>query len=890
MTVSTTVENCESEPIHVPESVQPHGVLFELQGPQLQVMRVSESCNVHLDRPTTALIGQPIGACVTPATLTRIEAAIADTPPLRVSDFRAEFLDVATVFCGLVHHNAQGRIIFEIEPDPAEAPLSYEALQRTVQDLLSQFHQTEGIEDLAAAITLHVRALTQFDRVMVYRFDPKGNGQIIAEQTAPDLVSYLGWRYPAADIPAQARRLYEKNWVRCISNARYEPSPVLPAQAEPLDMSFATLRSVSPVHRQYMLNMGSVATMSVSLLNADGSLWGLIACHHQAPLLISYRVRVACSFLGQILSWQLQARTRTEAQAAENALQRRLTAVLDAMAGGTDRTAALAAAMTEVAGLFESTGACLIAGTRIVSRGALPDSRVLMALRDHARQEGTDGIFATDCISRLDPEWTAVSDTAAGLLAIELDGAWLFWIRPQQIRSLSWGGNPHLEKIVSDFDGVDRLSPRGSFDLWRETVKHLAEPWSTAEVQIARDFLRILKDLTARRANELTRLTNELQAASASKDEFLAVVSHELRTPINAISGWVKLLRSGRLNPTQTAHALDVIERNTNAQVQIISDLLDISRAINGRLKLDLIEVDPLTQIEQAVDSLRPMAKSAQVRLQVALDPRAGPILADPDRVQQIVFNLLSNGIKFTPKGGRVRVTLRRVASMIEIAVADNGVGFAAEEHAALFSTFEQGQAGRGQRSGLGLGLSIVRRLVELHGGSIEAASEGHGMGATFTVRLPIAPVSSSAPEPQDAPQGHAFDQLSGVRALIVEDEPDSRSMLRMLLQVNGLQVVDCADAMSALEMLEMGLKVDLIISDIGLPEISGHTFLKTLRTRPPSQGGDLPAVALTAYARAQDRTRAYQSGFQAHIAKPVEPDELFAVLATLLKRRRGQK
>ena len=886
----TTVENCESEPIHVPECVQPHGVMFVLRGAQLKVSRVSESCEAHLGWPAERFIGQPIEALLTPKTFERLTTCLRATPALRVSDFQARFAFNEASFCGLLHRNVDGEIILEIEPDTERVPLSYESLQRTLHALLSRFHETEGIDDLGRAIAEEVRGLTGFDRVMVYRFDADENGQIISESLAEGQQPYLGWRYPASDIPEQARRLYEKNWLRCISDASYEPSPLLPPSDAPLDMAHSTLRSVSPVHRRYMINMGSLATMSISLLNAEGGLWGLIACHNRSPLLIPYRIRVACSFMGQILSWQLQARTRSEGLAARAALRARLARVIDAIAGGAERVGQIATAIDEFAGLFESSGMCLVNGAQVVSRGMVPDSTVIMGLRGLAQAHGEEGVFATDCVSRFEPAWTVQSNVLAGVLALELEAnkTWLFWFRPQQVRSLSWGGNPHLKKLVTQFDGVDRLSPRGSFDLWRETVQHVAEPWTEAEVGTAQDLLRSLQDMSARRARELERLTRQLKAANTSKDEFLAMVSHELRTPLNAISGWVKLLRSGRLRPDQQTQALEVIERNTNAQVQIISDLLDISRVISGRLKLELTEVDPLERIEKAVDSLRPMADAAQVRLFLALDPQAGPIIADADRIQQIVFNLLSNAIKYTPAGGRVRVTLRRVSSMVEIIVSDNGMGFSAQERSQLFASFEQGAAGRDSRGGLGLRLSIVRRLIELHGGGIDAVSPGAGKGATFTVRLPVAPIATEPPEvaeETEAAEDDAYADLAGMRMLIVEDEPDSRSMLSALLEGYGVDVIACPDGPSALEALERATAVRCIISDIGLPRMSGYEFLETLRRRTPDQGSELPAIALTAYARAQDRTRAYRAGFQAHVAKPVDPNELLAMLVSMLRR-----
>ncbi len=378
----------------------------------------------------------------------------------------------------------------------------------------------------------------------------------------------------------------------------------------------------------------------------------------------------------------------------------------------------------------------------------------------------------------------------------------------------------------------------------------------------------------------------EAEEANRTKDEFLASVSHELRSPLNAILGWAVMLRSGvAIDADTQRRALETIERGARAQRQLIDDLLDLARITSGKLRLDVQAVELIPVIEAAVDAVRPTADAKQIRLRVILDPAATPVSGDPDRLQQIVWNLLSNAIKFTGKGGEVQVTLERVNSHVEIVVSDSGAGIAPELVPHVFERFRQGPGGR-RAGGLGLGLAIVRELVELHGGSVHAASEGIGQGACFTVRLPLRAVRVEAPEPSQAATLQATDAptLHGVRVLAVDDEPETREVLRAMFETAGADVKVVASARHALEALKAE-RWDVLVSDIEMPDRDGYGLIREVRKMDAVRGLPLPAVALTAYARTHDRIRAITAGFDIHVAKPVEPVELLTVVATLAAR-----
>ena len=404
-------------------------------------------------------------------------------------------------------------------------------------------------------------------------------------------------------------------------------------------------------------------------------------------------------------------------------------------------------------------------------------------------------------------------------------------------------------------------------------------------------------DLEIRAREERERLLtleraarSEAETASRLKDEFLATVSHELRTPLTAVLGWIHILRGRRLDEKAAAHALEIIERNARSQNQLIEDLLDVSRIITGKLRLDVRPVNPASFIESAIEAVIPAAEAKGIQVEKALDNEVSSISGDPTRLQQIVWNLLSNAIKFTPRGGRVEVRLERVNSYIEISVADSGDGIKKEFLPFVFDRFRQadGTTSR-QYGGLGLGLAIVRHLVELHGGTVQADSFGEGKGSIFTVKIPLLPVYQRELYREQARETEREthlvveypDNLAGLEVLVVDDEADTLELIKVLLGQCGAEVTTARSAAEALHLLER-IKPDVIISDIGMPSEDGFEFIRKVRQLPPEKGGKIPAVALTAYARAEDRLRVLRSGYQMHISKPVELAELVAVVANI--------
>jgi len=439
-------------------------------------------------------------------------------------------------------------------------------------------------------------------------------------------------------------------------------------------------------------------------------------------------------------------------------------------------------------------------------------------------------------------------------------------------------------------------------------------------------FTAIIRDVTERERAERDReqlLTSERAArtdaerASLLKDEFLTTLSHELRTPLTAILGWAQILRrrrtvpSAAVSPSSAVGAapekpqdfelgISTIERNARHQAQLIDDLLDMSGISAGRIRLDVQPTDLISVIDGAIDTVRPAADAKDIRVTKVLDPKATTVTGDPGRLRQVVWNLLTNAVKFTPKGGQISVTLRRVNSSIELSVSDSGIGIQPEFLPHVFERFRQADSSiRRRHGGLGLGLSIVRNLLEMHGSTIHAESEGEGQGTTFVVRFPLVAVQSEDPslaqptaraDPNEQPrvggesEGGAGVSLQGVKVLVVDDEEDARILVRRVLEDCGAIVSVAADADEGVEAVNTQ-RPDVIVSDIGMPIEDGYAFIRRVRALGAERGGQTPAAALTAFARSEDRRLALLAGFKAHVAKPIDPEELIAVVASLAGR-----
>ncbi|MDB4961112.1 MAG: two-component hybrid sensor and regulator [Myxococcales bacterium] len=413
------------------------------------------------------------------------------------------------------------------------------------------------------------------------------------------------------------------------------------------------------------------------------------------------------------------------------------------------------------------------------------------------------------------------------------------------------------------------------------------------QASIAIDNARMFEE-AKRAAEDRSRLLEaeriaraEVERVSLMKDEFLATLSHELRTPLNAVLGWSEILLGRTPAESDLRRGLDTIARNARSQAQLIEDLLDMNRIVSGKIRLDVQRIDIAPIVDAAIDSVRPSAEAKAITIRRTLDPNAGPVVGDPNRLQQIVWNLLTNAVKFTPKGGKIDVLVQRVSSHVELTVTDTGAGISPDFLPHLFERFRQADSSTTRRhGGLGLGLSIVKQLVELHGGTVSAHSPGLGQGSMFLVTLPLRAIVESSPREhpvsgKQVPINIPEISLAGLRILVIDDEPDARELVQSVLIDASADAFIAASAEEGLALVK-SRRPDVIVSDIGMPDRDGYQFIRDVRSLPVAEGGRTPAIALTAFARSEDRTRAMIAGYQVHVSKPIEPQELVATIKSL--------
>ena len=726
---------CDREPIHIPGSIQPHGVLLVLTEPALTIAQVSENVGDHFPLGVADILAQPLSVILDdPASVDEVREALREerwheANPLHITAH-------ATRFDGIVHRH-EGAAILELEPNP-DPPFG-RAVHHPFRPALMQIQRVRTLSELAEVVVEHMRRVTGFERVMFYRFHEDGHGSVDAEAKAPELESYLGLHYPASDIPEQARQLYLKNPIRLIFDARYTPArvvpPLRPDTRGPLDLSFAVLRSVSPIHLEYMANMGVRASMSISLVVRD-RLWGLISClNHTGPRRVPHEMRSACEFLGRLTSLQIDALEDREAlvlRAGRRATEEALGDAMSASAAEETLGAALLAHATELMGLVRADGAALVSAGECVTCGRTPPPELIQEIATWLEKRGELRPFAASSLGDLFPRALEASDVASGLLTFALPGVpqrRLLWFRPEVIKTVSWAGDP--SKSVTADPGK-RLQPRRSFALWTENVRHRSHLWTTSDLEAADELRRRAIEIDLER-----RLVSE-QRAVREREEVIAIVSHDLRSPLSSILMQAEMMMSpartgGEETISQVRTGVERIRRSATHMKAMVDDLLDLATIESQRFALHLESVQSRFMVEEALLAASPMAVTKRITLATELiDPPK--LEADPERIFRVLSNLLGNAIKFTPEGGTITVGAKCRGGELLITVADTGPGIPTDTIAHVFDRYWKVRAT--SSVGSGLGLYIAKGIVNAHGGRIWAESSASGATLSFTLPL----------------------------------------------------------------------------------------------------------------------------------------------------------
>jgi len=736
---------CEREPIHIPGSIQPHGFLLAFSQADRILTHASANIAAVFGIEPASILGQPFHEAL-PDISGTLEAGLAGPVPagtsrylrtltLKTKDGDKEF--------GAVMSCSGRHTVLELEAMPEDTPAGDERLYAALRRFVEEVQGASNVDGLCRLAAEEIRRMSGFDRVLVYRFDEQWNGTVIAEDRNDALPSYLDLRFPASDIPAQARELYRRNRLRIIPDADYAPVPIQSHDPAPLDLSDSVLRSVSPVHLEYMRNMGTPASMSISILR-DGALWGLISCHNSGPRRVPLPVRNACDFLTRIFSLQLEARENTalaDARVRLGVVQARLLAhmaaeknsFVDGLVNHPDDLMLLAGAQ----------GVAIVTDERTWHLGATPGEADVKALHAWLSEHHPEDVFATDRLSELFPEARTYADKASGLLAISISkmrASHILWFRPEIVQTVKWGGNP--EKPVREEAGTFRLHPRRSFEIWKETVRGRSAAWDRSEIEAVKELRHAIVGIVLRRAEELGALAEELRRSNKELEAFSYSVSHDLRAPFRHIVGYSELLKKqewAQLTERGKRYIDTIIESAYTAGT-LVDELLRFSHMGRTALKPRRVEVGKL--VEEARQKLAMQTEGRRIEWIIGDLPA---IMADPVLIRLAFENLLDNAVKYS----RMRDTSRieagsyRENGEIVFFVRDNGVGFDMKYVDKLFGVFQRLHRAE-DFEGTGIGLANVRRIVERHGGRSWAEAQPD-MGATFYIALPESEGSEGA-------------------------------------------------------------------------------------------------------------------------------------------------
>ena len=724
---------CDREPIHLCGAIQPHGALLRLDE-GLRITHASANAARWLAL-TAAPADRPLLAEALPSGWDELTGALSGwlNGGERILLVAGPGVDGLRA-TALAQRTPDQCVLLEFETGALDLSAAGR-LQSRVQADLEQLGQAGELTALCKVAAARVRALTGCNRVLVYRFSEAWDGVVMAEDGDGVLPSYLGLRFPASDIPAQARELYRLNRVRIIPNADYTPSPISAAPGvgsdAPLDLSASTLRSVSPVHLEYMRNMGTGSSMSVSIL-VEGRLWGLISCHHATPRFVGLQVRNACDFLAQVTALQISAMERTAEASRRVGLAALQSELVTGMARETQFARGLADRAAAWLAVAEAAGAAAVNDGEITVAGQAPEPSEVQALVDWLYRAELGEVFCTSALAEHFPPATAFAGVASGLLAIrtsQLHPSYVLWFRPELVQEVTWGGDPN--KAIEPESG--RIAPRRSFAQWKERVRGRATPWSPAVVETARAFRHAILNVVLRQAEERAELAVELQRSNRELEAFSYSVSHDLRAPFRHIVGYAELLqeREDKLDAT-SRRFVNSIRDSAISAARLVDDLLEFSKVGRASLSTGRVDMDKLAA--EARRSLEPDFAGREIDWRMSPLPAA---FGDATMLRQTLVNLISNAAKYTRPRACAEISIYAEQGEDETVytVKDNGVGFDMAYAAKLFGVFQRLHRPE-DFEGTGIGLAIAQRVVERHGGRIWAQS-APGHGAAFHFALP---------------------------------------------------------------------------------------------------------------------------------------------------------
>ena len=881
-------EHCADEPIHTPESIQAYGYLFAVDPESHRIKIYSENVRYLVTEPIE--VNHSVFFDLVDQNSTDIQFILDSYRWAKEQQTRLPVelkLNMDLINQGeqidfhAVVYSSQDMMIVELEPDTrffgATSVKQYSKIYS--MNILPRFRSIESVEEMAESIVETVRKLTGFERVVLYKFNADQSGKVIAESKVDDLESYLNLYYPASDIPAQARELYKKNWIRLTPNVDLDPVPLLPkaarSQRKHLDLTQSLLRTMSPIHLQYVRNQGLKSSMSISLVT-HSDLWGLISCHHRDAHYIPQDIRLDCENLSQLFSWHLYAKEEEIARNKKGKIDRTVSKLLEQLSDRKPIWQIFKENEDEILNLMDAKGFVFKISDREVYLGETPSPKTLSTIVDHVFNTKKP-VWASHRLQHLFE--SADLGELGGALFVPLARNKKFftaWFRDVKSQCQRWAGNPNEKRM--DAEKAERLKPRASFKVHEVLVDDESIKWSENDIEVAEKFHKLFLTHALDLSDKMQSNISILEEKDQTKDEFLATLAHELRNPLAPMATAVELLED-ESDVEMIRAARGSIQRQLSQMGRLVDDLLDVSKITKRQIRINLQEVNLVDVINHAVELSQSTITLKNHQLNLDLPDGTTVIRGDFNRLAQVFGNLLNNAAKYTDPNGKISVRTVKDGDFITVVCEDNGIGIPKEKISEVFDMFMQVDTTENTRGGLGIGLTIAKRIVDLHGGKIEVKSGEGFEGTKFYVSLPLCPQLPEQPiidSPSQIEGGH-----SKVDLLLVDDVRDITEMLRLFLERQGYSVRTASTGEQAIQLFKERVP-DIAILDIGLPDISGFDLCRRLK----GLDSHTAFFAQSGWGKTEDIHRSQELGFIRHFVKPVKPSRIVEAVEDYIRGR----
>ncbi|MCG7651452.1 MULTISPECIES: ATP-binding protein [Alteromonas] len=874
-------ERCEDEPIHIPESIQSYGFLIAFNYKDLKISIVSDNCESVFTEP---LIGKHFLEILSSDTNERafLEETFDRVTKTKIRlpiklHLKASMLEEGTAidYLAVVYDSGQNYVV-ELEP-ATEFRDTYSAeqfIKLYAMSIAPRFKEMTSLREMAQEMVSTIRYLTNMDRVVLYKFNDDYSGKVIAEAKADDMDSYQDLYFPASDIPAQARALYKTNWVRLTPDTELPPARLVPSTEasgrEPLDLTRSLLRTFSPIHLQYIRNQGLRASFSISLVT-DGELYGLISCHHREACYIPQDVRLQCENLSQLFSWHLLAKEEEIAKRKKHVTDKAVDAMLDRIGPANPISRVVKSGERAFLDALNSSGFVYYSQYETITLGSTLPIELIKEIFSKASSQGGFP-YTNDALYDDYPE--ARQYGIAGIMIIPLfekKQYFTAWFRKETHRVQKWIGAE--DEKSEDAPKAQRLKPRASFTIHTRTIKGRSTSFDRADVDTANRLNRMFLVYALDVQERMHISIQELEKQDNYRNEFLATLAHELRNPLGPIMSGASILETVDDDKTRK-RVTAIINRQAEYMSKLINDLMDVSRITRGKVKLEFEKLSIQDVLSDSLEIVDQQVKAKKHNITVNYLEKDVTVYGDKARLSQIFSNIIHNAAKYTSDQGRITVDIREEGVMVVVAVKDNGMGIPEDRLKDVFNMFTQIEAhSTHTKGGLGIGLTLVSKLVMLHHGDVSVMSEGLGRGSTFEVRLPISKLAYEQSDNQEAEPAIQ----SQTKVMFVDDNADLIDAYCLLAESMGVTALGITSPKEAVAEFK-AFKPNFVFLDIGMPDIDGYELVKMLKALPESE--NVKFYSQSGWGSEKYVEDSQAAGFDQHFVKPLSKDTIQSVLS----------